>query len=53
MPDVDIKDAQVGDMVNPNSLPPQIVGGGWVGRKYVCRGAHKDGRYGWQCKEIR
>lgn len=64
-----IDDASVGDMVDVDSLPIEVRrdGGGWVrvenknGAKrwgawrqvYVCNGAHKDGRSGWVCIEIR
>lgn len=52
---VAVDEAKVGDMVAEESLPESVrkEGGGWVGARYVCWGAHKDGRHGWQCIEVR
>lgn len=49
------ENANPGDMVDPNTLPFNVVRekGGWVGSKYYCLGCHKDGSYGWQCIQAR
>jgi hypothetical protein len=65
MNSIKIQDAKCGDMIDESSLPASIVkeGGGWVKvqsatpaivwHKYVCRGCHKDGSWGFKCTEIR
>jgi hypothetical protein len=52
---VSIEQAKVGDMVDPATLPVDIVkeGGGWVGLKYVVDGCHKSGQRGFRCAEVR
>ena len=62
-----INQVSKGEMVDPASLSAEVLrnGGGWVKVEfgpannrsfravYVCKGAHKDGSWGWQCTEIR
>jgi len=54
-PLVDARTAEAGDLVDPATLPADVVkaGGGWVDGRYFTTGAHKDGRSGWLCSEVR
>lgn len=47
--------AALGDMIDPATLPASVrrEGGGWIGRRYVCSGTHKDGTSGFKLTEIR
>ncbi len=47
--------AAIGDMLDPSSVPADVRqrGGGWIGNRDVCDGAHKDGTVGWKLTEIR
>ena len=59
--------AQAGDRIEPGSLPADVLrnGGGWVKVEtptdrwhsfravYVCKGAHRDGSWGWQALEVK